>query len=255
MIGGTVSISHDSFLGGRLTVAQPANGYRAGIDAVLLAASVPATAGDRVLELGCGVGVASLCLMTRVAGLHVMGLEIQPDYAELARLNAKTTGQPLAVFTGDLSNPPAEVRAQSFEHVIANPPYFKRDAGTRAHDSGRERALGEDTPMSAWIDTAIRRLIPGGTLSLVQRTERLPEILAAFGTRLGAVQVLPLSPRSGQPATLFLLRARKGRRTALQLLSPLILHLGARHGSDQESYTPAVAAALRNGAGLDGFDR
>jgi len=84
--------SYDQFLGGRLTVAQPKTGYRAGVDPVLLAASVPAGRGESVLELGCGVGVASLCLAARVPGLKITGVEIQPDAAILAAQNAQHNG-------------------------------------------------------------------------------------------------------------------------------------------------------------------
>jgi len=84
--------SYDQFLGGRLTVAQPKTGYRAGVDPVLLAASVPAGRGESVLELGCGVGVASLCLAARVPGLKITGVEIQPDAAILDAQNAKHNG-------------------------------------------------------------------------------------------------------------------------------------------------------------------
>ena len=81
-------LSTDAFLGGRLSIMQPIRGYRAAADPVLLAAAVPARAGDAVLELGCGAGVASLCLGQRVPGLIQFGLELQPAYAALARRNA-----------------------------------------------------------------------------------------------------------------------------------------------------------------------
>ena len=97
--------SYDQFLGGRLTVAQPKTGYRAGVDPVLLAASVPAGRGESVLELGCGVGVASLCLAARVPGLKITGVEIQPDAAILAAQNAQHNGCKLTVITGDIASP------------------------------------------------------------------------------------------------------------------------------------------------------
>jgi tRNA1Val (adenine37-N6)-methyltransferase len=48
----TIETTFDAFLGGRITLEQPTKGYRAGVDPVLLAASVPARAGQSVLELG-----------------------------------------------------------------------------------------------------------------------------------------------------------------------------------------------------------
>ena len=93
----------DGFLGGRLVLRQPARGYRAGADAVMLAAACPAGAGQRVLELGCGAGVALFCLGARVPGLALAGLERQPALADLARHNAAATGIPARIVTGDLA--------------------------------------------------------------------------------------------------------------------------------------------------------
>jgi len=54
--------TEDALLGGRVRLLQAKVGYRAAIDPVLLAAAIPARAGQRVLDLGCGAGAASLCL-------------------------------------------------------------------------------------------------------------------------------------------------------------------------------------------------
>ncbi|TCP44476.1 tRNA1(Val) (adenine(37)-N6)-methyltransferase [Rhodovulum marinum] len=243
-------LTHDLFLGGRLKIRQPRSGYRAGVDPVLLAAAVPARTGQSVLDLGCGVGAASLCLGARVPGLSLFGVELQDGYAELARRNAAENGIDLVVTGADLAALPVDLRARSFDHVIANPPYFLRAQGSAAPDAGRETALAEATPLTLWVETATRRLAPGGWLTLIQRAERLPELLAALDTRLGSVDLLPLAPRVGRPAKLVILRARKGARGTFRLHSPLILHEGSRHERDADSYTPAVSAVLRHAAAL-----
>ncbi|MCO8144004.1 methyltransferase [Rhodovulum tesquicola] len=242
--------TRDAFLGGKLSICQPEQGYRAGIDPVLLAAAVPAAPGQSVLELGCGVGVASLCLGVRVPGLTLTGVELQPVYAELARGNARANGIALDIVTADLAALPASLRARGFDHVIANPPYHLRARGSAAPDPGRETALGEATPLALWVETAARRLAPRGWLTLIQRAERLPELLGALDTRLGSVEILPLAARPGRPAKLVLLRARKGGKSAFRLHSPLILHEGSRHERDGDSYVPAISDVLRRGAAL-----
>ncbi|WP_172298868.1 tRNA1(Val) (adenine(37)-N6)-methyltransferase [Pseudoruegeria sp. HB172150] len=245
------ALTRDRFLGGRLSVWQPkrGQGYRAGVDPVLLAAAVTASPGDSVLELGCGAGVAALCLQARVGGLALTGLELQPDYAELARRNADEAGLPLRVVTGDLSRMPPELRAETFDHVLANPPYFRRERGT-ASAGGRETALGESTPLSAWIDAAARRLKPRGTLTVIQKAERLPDLLAACDDRLGDLRLLPLAPRANRESELILLRARKGARGAFRLLPPVILHKGNIHEKDGDSYRDEIGAVLRDSAAL-----
>ncbi|MEQ9694203.1 methyltransferase domain-containing protein [Shimia sp. SDUM112013] len=242
--------SENAFLDGRLTIAQPVDGYRAGVDPVFLAAAVPAHPGQSVLELGCGVGTASLCLGWRVAGLTLTGVEIQTTYADLARTNASRNGQALEVHIADLAHLPEVLRQRQFDHVIANPPYFDRSASTAAREAGRETAMGEATPLSLWVDTAARRLAPKGFASFIHRAERLPDILAAFSGRLGSVQVLPLQPRLGRDANLVLVRGRKGGRAAFRLHAPVLLHEGTHHDGDRESYTSEVRAVLRDGTAL-----
>lgn len=243
-------LSCDAFLGGRLQIWQPRRGYRAGVDPVLLAASVAAQAGQSVLELGCGVGVAALCLAARVPGLVLTGVEIQPDYAELARRNAAAAGAALEVVTADLEALPADLRQRRFDHVIANPPYFQRGQSTPATDAGRETALGEGTGLDRWIAVAARRVVDGGHVTIIQRSERLPELIALMTARLGSVEVLPLVPRRGRSAQLALIRGRKGGRAAFRLLDAVLLHEGAAHDGDRDSYTAQVSAVLRAGAAL-----
>lgn len=243
-------LTHDAFLGGKLNLHQPAMGYRAGVDPVFLAASVLARPGQSVLELGCGAGAAILCLGRRVEGLRLSGLERQVLYADLARQNAAENNIPVDLYPGDLADMPAALRAQSFDHVIMNPPYFLRNRGTASPDRAREGALGEDTPLSVWLDQATKRLAPQGYLTLIQQAERLPAVLGAMDHRLGAVVVKPLCPRVGRPASLVIVQARKGAKGAFRLSAPLILHQGATHAQDRDHYMPDVAAILRDGAAL-----
>ena len=243
-------LSCDLFLNGALEILQPKSGYRAGVDPVLLAATVPAKAGDSVLELGCGGGVASLCLASRVQGVMLAGVELQADYADLAQRNAVANGFEMDVHCADLSQLPDAVLQQNFDHVIANPPYYLRKHGTAATDAGRELALAEQTPIANWVAVATRRLKPKGYLTFIQNAERLPELLVAIDSRLGGIKILPLSPRIGRPAQLVIVQARKGARAAPQLLAPAIMHEGIAHDGDRESYTPQIRAVLRDGAAL-----
>lgn len=237
-------LTRDAFLGGRLHLWQPRSGYRAGVDPVILAASVPARQGESVLDLGCGVGAAALCLGARVPGLDLTGVERQDDYAALAARNG------LRVVTADLSDLPEDVRTRSYDHVLANPPYFNRKAGRQASDEGREAARGLETPLATWIGTAARRLRYRGHLHLIHRAERVPDLLAAAHGRLGSIEIWPICPRVGRIAELVIFRARKEGRADFRLHPPIILHKGAQHEKDADSYTPEIQAVLRDGAAL-----
>ena len=245
------AITRDGFLGGRLTILQPRDGYRAGMDPVLLAAAVPAVAGESALELGCGTGVAALCLAFRVAGVRVTGVEIQGEYARLARESAALNGLSLDVVEGDATALPAPVRARSFDHVFANPPYFETKSFTEPASPGRARAHAHgDGALEAWIVSGRRRLRPGGCMTLVHRSAALPEILRAMGARFGEIEVIPIASRQERPADRLIVRARKERRGPLVLHPPLIMHDGPLHGADGDDTSAAARAILAEGASL-----
>lgn len=238
----------DGFLGGALQLIQPVRGYRAGADAVMLAAACPAQAGQSVLEVGCGVGAAILCLGQRRAGLRLTGLEVQPAYAALARENAARNNLPLRVIEGDVLAMPPDLRVDSFDHVLMNPPFFI--GGTAAPDAGRAIARHEAAPVQAWIEAGLRRLRPGGWLTLIHKAERLAPILAAMEGRAGDMRVLPIAARAGRQAGRVIVAARKGARTPLTLLAPFILHELPEHQADGEDLTQAAQAVLRHGGAI-----
>ncbi|QUS35892.1 tRNA1(Val) (adenine(37)-N6)-methyltransferase [Falsirhodobacter algicola] len=237
-------ITEDGFLGGRLRIRQPGAGYRAATDPVFLAAAVPATAGQRVLEMGCGVGVAALCLAART-GAAVTGVEVQPAYAELARGNAALNGLPLTVIEGDIA---ALRLTDDFDHVMANPPYYT--GGTPARDPGRDKALREDLPLGRWIAIMARRLRPGGTMTLIFGAARLPDALRDWPAALGSITVLPLAARAGRAPKRLILQARKGGRGDFVMTAPAILHEGPHHAGDHDDATALARSILREGGGF-----
>lgn len=241
----------DGFLGGRLQIWQPARGYRGGTDPVLLAAACPARAGESVLDLGCGTGIAALCLGARVPGAMLAGLELNPSHAALARRNGAENGIPLEVIEGDVAQVPARLKARSFEHVICNPPYFPRGGGTPAATASREAALRENVALSVWLDQAIRRLRPGGTLSFITRADRLSDLSAGCDERVGKIEILPIAARVGDDAGRVILRATKGARAPLRLAPPLVMHTGSTHDGDRHSHTARAESALRRGETIE----
>ena len=233
--------TRDALLGGRVRLWQPGRGgFRAGSDAVLLAAACPARPGETLLDLGCGTGAAMLCAAARVPGLRATGVERDPEAAALARRNGAE------VVEADVADLPAALRARGFDHVICNPPYFAHGAGDPAADPAREAALREGAGgLAPWCDAACRRAGPRGTVTMIARADRLADLLAGLAPRLGDLRVRPVAARPGAAAGRVVVRGRKGARAPLRLLSPLEMHPEAGPG-----HAPLAEAILRNAAAL-----
>ncbi|HMA14445.1 MAG: tRNA1(Val) (adenine(37)-N6)-methyltransferase [Bacteroidota bacterium] len=239
--------TEDAFLGGRLRLRQPAAGYRAAIDPVLLAAAVPAAAGERVADLGCGVGTAGLCLLARVSGATVAGLELQPGLAALAQQNAEANGfaDRLTVAQGDVARPPSGFAAGRFDHVMLNPPYLDPGAvRAPALELRRLATVEGEPPLETWLTQALALLCPRGCLTVIHRADRLDRLLAALAGRCGDLVVFPLWPRPGEAAKRVLVQGRKGTGAPLRLLPGLALHEAGG------AYTAAAEAVLRDAAAL-----
>jgi len=233
----------DAFLNGRVTLVQPKSGYRAGSDPVLLAACVPARAGQSVLDVGCGAGAAGLCLAARVPGIALTGIELHAAYADLVRHNAALNGVKADIHQADISDMPHALRQQRFDHVLTNPPYFDRRGGTASPDAMRETALGEAVSLATWIAIAARRVAPKGTLTAIQKADRLPDLLTAMDPVVGSLVVLPIQPRPGRDATLVILQGKKAGRAPARLMSPMVLH-------DDAGFTPEAGSVLRDAAAI-----
>lgn len=241
----------NGFLNGKLRILQPAEGYRAATDPVLLAACVPVKTGQSVLDLGCGVGTASLCLGHRVHDLELQGLEKQAEYTVLARRNSQQNAIPMQVHDGDVLMMPPELKQRGFDIVITNPPWHG-ETSFASPIPGRDVANRmADMTLSLWITAAFTRLLPGGWFVMIQRAVWLPEILGALSTRAGDIAVLPLQAREGRDAKRVIVKARKGSQGPFRIAPPLVLHAGKSHVSDGDDHTPIARAILREGAAFD----
>ncbi|MEO1611987.1 MAG: methyltransferase [Pseudomonadota bacterium] len=243
---GDTDLTRDEFLGGRATLLQPRNGYRAGTDPVFLAAAVAAKPGDRVLDVGCGAGGASACLSARIDGLAIHGLEAQGTYAALARRNLPGA----TVWEGDLFEPPAGLKDVSFDWAMTNPPFFDA-ADIASPDVGRDRARRETADARDWIAACLKRVRGGGRIAVFHQASRVPEIISGLNGA-GDIAVLPLQSRAGREAKRVIVTARKGAKGPFRLLPSLTIHAGARHERDGDDYTEAAKAVLRDAAALPG---
>lgn len=245
--------TRDSLLGGRVSLIQPAQGYRAAIDPVLLAAFLrgglrePGCPRQPVLDAGAGVGAASLCLAAACPETRITGLELQPELVRLAEVNCRLNGvqERVRMLEGDILAPPPALAPGGFGYVMVNPPYLAQGQATPPPQSGRAKAHVEAADLKAWLRFCLDCLSPKGTLVLIHRADRLDHILSLLRRQAGEIVILPLWPKPGQAAKRILLRARKGVRSPLTLLPGLVLH------DSDGAYSAAAEAILRGGAALE----
>jgi len=227
----------DTFLDGRVVVRQPKNGFRSGLDAVMLAASVPAKPADDALELGAGAGVASLCLAARTA-CEVTGVEIDPALVGLANENASANALAVRFVAADIFDLPSDLK-RDFAHVFCNPPFHEGEASP---DTARDIALRDMGGLGDWLALGLKRTVSGGSFGVILRADRLGEALSQLPAR--GVSVIPLWPRANASAKRVIVRVVKGSGAALALLPGLVLH------EADGRYTPQADEILRDGGSL-----
>jgi tRNA1(Val) A37 N6-methylase TrmN6 len=237
-----VKLTAGTLLDGRVRYDQPAEGYRTGLEPVLLAASVPARRGDLILEAGCGAGAGLLCLAARVPEVTGLGLERDAALAAVAAQNFAANG-----FTGlraEAADVTAWRSAASFDHALANPPWHD-PAGT-ASPVPLRRAAKQAQPglLAVWVERLARAVRPRGTVSLILPGSALVEALAALSAaKCGDIAVIPLWPRANRPAKLLILQGKFLGRGGVRLVPGLVLH-------QDKGFTPAADAVLRAGGRL-----
>ena len=229
MTEAAADITEDAFLGGQLLLKQKRSGHRAGHDAILLAAATEAQAGDRVVDLGAGIGTAGLALARRVTGIELSLVEIDPELAELARANAAANAIAAEVIVLDVT-----ADAQTFavhglvpdgvDIVIMNPPFNDPARHRGSPDQARHIAhVATEETLDAWVHAARRILRSNGVLTLIWRADGIAEVLAALSRGFGSLSILPVHGEAGRPAIRILVRAVKGGRAPARLLPGLVL--------------------------------
>lgn len=236
------SFTEDRILGGRVVLLQPRQGYRAGLDAALLAAACDARPGERVIEPGCGVGAALLAAAFRRPGASFLGVERDAAALGLARRAILLNGlqERVRAHGGDVASRFSALKTNPCDAAMANPPFFDDPSSLRGPHPSRAGAHLADQGLGAWTGFLLKAVREGGRITLIHRADRLADILGLLGAKAGSFQVRPVHPFADAPAKRVLVRAIKTGKAPLQLLPPLVLHdrSGAKH-------TPEAEAILR----------
>lgn len=221
-------VTSDAFLAGRLVVLQPAKGFRAGLDSVLLGAAVGHGSGP-LLDLGAGVGTAALVALAGHPALAATLVESDPAMVALAAQNLAANGfsARASVLSLDLTasgraRSAAGLQSDHYPSVIANPPFYDGGTAPSANRAAARHMSAE--ALDLWVKTAATPAAPGGEIVFIHSADRLAPLLQSFTARFGAITVLPLTSREGEPAHRILVRGIKGSRAPLSLLASRAVH-------------------------------
>ena len=241
-------VVENTLLNGRVRLRQPARGYRAGMDAALLAAAVAPRRGERLFEAGCGAGAVLMQIAARHTEVSLTGLERDSLAAALAQENAGLNGfgDRTAIIDGDVAAGFRALDLAPFDWAVSNPPFFDDPGALRAPAPGKKGAWMADDGLAAWTGLLLKAVREGGRIVIIHRADRLADLLALLGEKAGSFAIRPVQPFAEQPAKRVLVQAIKTGKAPLRLLPPLVLHdrSGAKH-------TPEAEAILRGEAALD----
>ena len=240
-------MTEDAVLNGRVKLRQAVAGYRAGMDAALLAAACDAAPGDRVIEAGCGVGGALLAAAIRRQGARFVGLERDSVAVELARGNVGLNGlaDRVEIVAGDVEAGFRALDLPVFDAVISNPPFFDDPAALRAPAPEKSGAWMTDGGLKAWTGFCLKAVREGGTITLIHRADRLADLLALLAPKAGSFRIRPVAPFADAPAKRVIVRATKTGKAPLVLLPPLVLH-----EREESGHSPQAESILRGDAAL-----
>lgn len=244
-------VTVDAFLGGRVEAVQPAAGHhRAGLEAVLLAASAPERTKGVVVDLGAGAGVAGLCIAKRCPEASLVLVDRDPTTVECARAALDRPAN--RGFAARVTVVETDIAARAglsdgmAAAAVFNPPFYRARATSASPAPSRADAhqLGEDG-LDPWFRAAAALVGSGGTATVIFRADGLDQVIEAAAGRFGSLDILPIAPRSGLAAHRILVRGVKASHAPLRLLPPLVLHHDNGNG-----FRPEIDAILRDGAEL-----
>ncbi len=242
----------DAFHRGRFWLVQPQkSGHRAGMDAMMLAAAVPASFAGTLADFGAGAGAAGLAVLSRCKNATAILVERSPEMkafceATLAHPANQHLADRASILGSDVTlagraREASGLQNNSVDFVIMNPPFNAWEDRATPDELKRQAHVMETGLFEAWIRSAAAIVRPRGGLAVIARPESLRPILDAVAGRFGNTELLAVHPREDAAAIRIVMRAVRGARGKLSLRPPLVLH---ETGSDRFCIN---ADAINNG--------
>lgn len=236
------NVTTDDFLNGKVKLRQSVKGLRATSDAVLVAAAVKAKENDTILDVGAGNGVIGLCVSARVP-VQITALEIQENLIQLIQENAALNDRKITVIRTDLFNTNDPLKGKQFHHVVTNPPFYETTGKSRSNEE-QAKAYMANFNLDKWLIYCLKHVRSKGTFTMIHRPEMLGQILMILEQKLGALEIIPIHSKTGQPSKRVIVRGVMGSQKPLALCAGITLH------THQDKPTPSATRLLRQGKEL-----
>ncbi len=247
-------ITEDTFLGGKLVIEQPREGYRAGNDSVLLASSLFLRPYQTLLDLGCGVGTAFLCALARERSLKVTAVELQKKLSDLAIRNVQKNSFCADIMNLNVDKVSSVIGNRNFDHVIFNPPFFDYNAGTVSKNKNKSLSnFSSEKELENWVRIGMKRLKPNGTISVISRIESLTLVLKTLEEKVGSIKILPVSSFEDMSCSRVIIGGKLGSKGKLSLLPPLVMHSKSKDAEGKASFSKLARGILYDGNSIELF--
>ncbi len=230
-----VDYTFDRFHDGAFEVAQPEKeGHRAGLDALLLAASLRSDTTGLLADLGAGCGTAGLAALNLHRELDLLAVEMNDVMFNLlelgfsrpinARFSSRTRALQADVTLSGNERLEQGIDDNSVDHVIMNPPYntgsYRPPLNAIRHEA---YVLGEGG-LDSWFRTAAAMLRVGGSFNMIYRSEDIATVVACAQGRFGNLEITPIHSRADQAAKRILVSSIRGSKAPLSILPGFVVH-------------------------------
>lgn len=232
-----IECTEDRILGDDIVLFQPKHGYRVAVDPFLLASRVEITGNQSILDVGCGVGTISLILKKLDSSQEISAVDIDGEMIELCKKNSEINALPLNIYHEGISK--EFLKSSLFDCVITNPPFYQKDFNRIS--AQKMYANFETVSLLQWIKFCLQHLRNKGKFYMIHLPERLPEILSAFKSQVGNIEITPILSKPETVAKRIIIFAEKGRKAALKIMPPVIVH------EENGDYTETVQHILATG--------
>lgn len=232
----------DTFLNGRLQIAQQSDGYRFSIDAVLLAAAIRPKKGESLIDLGTGCAIIPLILGYRFPHIRIQAVELQAELAEIASANvfANHMQDRITIINEDMRQLKAERFGALCDWGICNPPFYPAGSGRINPNDQKALARHEIHLNLTELLKSVRRLVrTGGRFATIYPAERSVALLSQMSDMgIEPKWLRTVHSRYGEPAKLVLVRGIMAGKPGLAVESPLFVY------KPDGSYTDEVQAMM-----------